>query len=139
MIFNVHIQIDYLKYDNCFNEGQTGTPIVTYKRYAKMASALNATGRPILYSMCNWGEDGPWNWAQTIANSWRITGDVYDTFDKYDDACPCEEEQGIDCKLPGFRCSVMNVVNKVAKFVDKPIVGAWNDMDLLRGYLFSFF
>jgi hypothetical protein len=28
-----------------------------------MSMALNATGRPILYSMCNWGEDGPWNFA----------------------------------------------------------------------------
>ena len=28
-----------------------------------MSQALNATGRPILYSMCNWGEDGPWNFA----------------------------------------------------------------------------
>ena len=28
-----------------------------------MSKALNATGRPILYSMCNWGEDGPWNFA----------------------------------------------------------------------------
>lgn len=62
-----------------------------------MSLALNATGRPILYSMCNWGEDGPWNFApvrapsspahmyeradlmlQTIANSWRISGDIYD-------------------------------------------------------------
>lgn len=28
-----------------------------------MSRSLNATGRPILYSMCNWGEDGPWNFA----------------------------------------------------------------------------
>lgn len=65
--------MDYLKYDNCFNEGQTGSPIVTYNRYKTMANALNATGRPILYSMCNWGEDGPWNWAMTMANSWRVS------------------------------------------------------------------
>ena len=52
--------VDYLKYDNCFNEGQTGTPLITYNRYKKMSDALNATGRPILYSMCNWGEDYPW-------------------------------------------------------------------------------
>lgn len=61
-----------------------------------MSRALNATGRPILYSMCNWGEDGPWNFAtvckssaicdpiiqpcfrQTMANSWRISGDIMD-------------------------------------------------------------
>jgi alpha-galactosidase len=52
--------VDYLKYDNCFNEGQSGTPQITYNRYNTMAKALNKTGRPILYSLCNWGEDYPW-------------------------------------------------------------------------------
>ena len=32
-------------------------------RYFNMSQALNATGRPILFSICNWGEDQPWNWA----------------------------------------------------------------------------
>lgn len=52
--------VDYLKYDNCFNEGQSGTPLITYTRYKEMSTALNKTGRPILYGMCNWGEDYPW-------------------------------------------------------------------------------
>lgn len=51
------------EYDNCYNEGQAGTPKLSYDRYANMSLALNATGRTILYSMCNWGEDGPWNFA----------------------------------------------------------------------------
>ena len=55
--------VDYLKYDNCYNEGRAGTPMISYERYNNMSRALNATGRPILYSMCNWGEDGPWNFA----------------------------------------------------------------------------
>lgn len=55
--------VDYLKYDNCYNEGRAGTPSISYERYNNMSRALNATGRPILYSMCNWGEDGPWNFA----------------------------------------------------------------------------
>ena len=55
--------VDYLKYDNCYNEGRAGTPQISYERYNNMSMALNATGRPILYSMCNWGEDGPWNFA----------------------------------------------------------------------------
>ena len=97
-----------------------------------MGDALNATGRPILYSMCNWGEDRPWNWAQTVANSWRMAGDVYDNFDRFDQACPCSGEQGIDCALPGFKCSMLNVLNKVANFPDKASNGAWNDMDMLR-------
>ena len=57
-------------------------------RYEVMGNALNATGRPILYSLCNWGEDYPWNWGSTIANSWRISGDVYDSWDQPDSRCP---------------------------------------------------
>ena len=52
-----------IEYDNCNNEGRAGTPHISYERYNNMSMALNATGRPILYSMCNWGEDGPWNFA----------------------------------------------------------------------------
>lgn len=70
--------VDYLKYDNCYNEGRAGTPKLSFDRYYTMSKALNATGRPILYSMCNWGEDGPWNFAVTMANSWRISGDITD-------------------------------------------------------------
>lgn len=49
--------VDYLKYDNCYHMGRFGTPLISYNRYDVMAKALNATGRPILYSLCNWGED----------------------------------------------------------------------------------
>jgi alpha-galactosidase len=66
--------IDYLKYDNCYNDGNSGTPQISATRYKAMGNALNATGRPMLYSMCNWGEDYPWAWAQTVANSWRMSG-----------------------------------------------------------------
>ena len=62
--------LDYLKYDNCFNQGQEGNSLITFNRYKAMSDALNQTGRPILYSMCNWGTDYPWNWAQTIVCLW---------------------------------------------------------------------
>ena len=124
--------VDYLKYDNCYNEGQSGTPQITYNRYAVMSKALNATGRPILYSLCNWGEDYPWKWGQTIANSWRISGDIYDSFDRPDQSCPCTGDQGYNCALPGFHCSMMNILNKLSSFPDKGIPGAWNDLDMLE-------
>jgi alpha-galactosidase len=54
--------VDYLKYDNCYHMGRFGTPKITYDRYDTMAKALNATGRPILYSLCNWGEDYVHTW-----------------------------------------------------------------------------
>ncbi|KAL1874027.1 hypothetical protein VTK73DRAFT_581 [Phialemonium thermophilum] len=124
--------IDYVKYDNCFNEGEEGTPQLSFDRYNAMSKALNKTGRPMLYSMCNWGVDGPWNFAPTIANSWRITGDLTDTFDRDDPNCPCEEKEGLDCKVPGFYCSLTNVLNKVVYYPSKAFPGAWNDMDLLQ-------
>ena len=120
---------DYLKYDNCYNEGQEGTGLITYNRYKAMSDALNATGRPILYSMCNWGQDNTWDWAQTIANSWRMSGDVYDSFDRPDARCPCTTTV---CPLPGFHCSVMNILNKAAPVLNKGQPGAWNDLDMLE-------
>ncbi|KAL8897764.1 MAG: hypothetical protein Q9207_007038 [Kuettlingeria erythrocarpa] len=121
--------VDYLKYDNCYNQGQEGTSQLTFDRYNTMSLALNRTERPIFYSMCNWGKDYPWNWAQTMANSWRISGDVYDSFDRPDDRCPCTT---YDCPLPGFHCSVMNIIEKVAPIVDKGQPGGWNDLDMLE-------
>jgi alpha-galactosidase len=44
--------VDYLKYDNCFNEGVAATV-----RYGAMSDALMATGRDIFYSICNWGNE----------------------------------------------------------------------------------
>lgn len=70
--------VDYLKYDNCYNQGQSGAPQISYNRYKVMSDALNATGRPILYSLCNWGDDKSWEWRTSIANSWRMSGDLYD-------------------------------------------------------------
>ncbi|GAA2796966.1 MULTISPECIES: NPCBM/NEW2 domain-containing protein [Kitasatospora] len=67
--------VDYLKYDNCNNMG-----IDAQKRYKTMGDALKKTGRPILYSICEWGSTGPWNWAAPVGNSWRTTGDISDTW-----------------------------------------------------------
>ena len=90
---------------------------------------LTPSGRPILYSMCNWGQDHPWDWAQTIANSWRMSGDVYDSFDRPDPRCPCDT---YECSLPGYHCSVMNILNKAAPVLNKAQPGAWNDLDMLE-------
>ena len=68
--------IDYLKYDNCFNEG---VPAAT--RYPTMRDALlsatNSTsstpGRPIFYSLCNWGEEETVHWGAQVGNSYRTT------------------------------------------------------------------
>ena len=123
--------MDYLKYDNCYNEGQAGTQMLSYNRYKAMSDALNATGRPILYSLCNWGDDKPWEWGSIIANSWRATGDIYDNFDRPDRNCPCRDDKEY-CEIPGFHCDMLNIVNKVSQFVSKAEPGGWNDLDMLE-------
>jgi alpha-galactosidase len=63
--------VDYLKYDNCNNDG-----ISAQTRYTTMRDALQATGRPILFSLCNWGQENVWTWGANVGNSWRTTGDI---------------------------------------------------------------
>ncbi len=68
-------KIDYLKYDNCYDNG-----IKPETRYPVMRDALNATGWPIVFSMCEWGVDQPATWAPSVGNSWRTTDDIQDNF-----------------------------------------------------------
>ncbi|KAI9720298.1 MAG: hypothetical protein M1828_005761 [Chrysothrix sp. TS-e1954] len=121
--------VSYLKYDNCFNQGQSGTPQLSFNRYNVMSKALNATGREILYSMCNWGDDNPFDWAYTIANSGRMSGDIYDSFNRPDAACPCATNP---CNWPGYHCSVMNIIEKMAPIQSRTMSGYFNDMDALE-------
>ena len=67
--------VDYLKYDNCNTDGS-----IPEKRYPVMRDALNASGRPIFFSMCEWGVDQPALWAMNVGNSWRTTGDIADNW-----------------------------------------------------------
>lgn len=68
--------IDYLKYDNCNNDGSKPTV-----RYPVMTRALMKAGRPIFYSLCEWGDMHPALWGAKVGNSWRTTGDISDTWD----------------------------------------------------------
>ncbi|MFF8787681.1 NPCBM/NEW2 domain-containing protein [Streptomyces sp. NPDC015125] len=67
--------VDYLKYDNCNNLG-----VDAKQRYRTMRDALKATGRPIVYSICEWGENKPWEWASDVGHLWRTTGDISDSW-----------------------------------------------------------
>ena len=71
--------VDYLKYDNCNNKSD-GTRQDYVNRYTAMRDALLATGRPIVYSLCEWGVNNPWEWAGDVGNSWRTTGDISDNW-----------------------------------------------------------
>ncbi|KAG9087707.1 hypothetical protein FRC06_002417 [Ceratobasidium sp. 370] len=121
-------EVDYLKYDNCFNQGRSGTPLISFQRYANMSRALNATGRPILYSMCNWGEDGPWNWATEIANSWRMSGDIKDATMIVVRARVCLIASLLDI----VHCTVTRILDFAAPLGQKSGPGRWNDLDMLE-------
>ncbi len=69
--------VDYLKYDNCNNQNRPAL-----ERYTKMRDALKKTGRPIVYSICEWGQNKPWEWGKGVGHLWRTTGDINDTWSK---------------------------------------------------------
>ncbi|GAA3817049.1 ricin-type beta-trefoil lectin domain protein [Sphaerisporangium flaviroseum] len=97
--------IDYLKYDNCGDhQGRTAQ-----QRYTAMRDALAATGRPILYSLCNWGQDSVWTWGAAVGNSWRNTGDIQANWN-----------------------SVMGILDSQVGLESYSSPGAWNDPDMLE-------
>ncbi|TQS47131.1 glycoside hydrolase family 27 protein [Cryptosporangium phraense] len=97
--------VDYLKYDNCFNGGRPAGD-----RYATMADALRRTGRPIVLSLCEWGENAPWSgWGARAGGSlWRTTADISDTWTSV----------------------LANLAAQVALPTGRP--NAWNDPDMLE-------
>ncbi len=84
---------DYLKYDLCsfipeVMEKQAPNDKAAQMRlmiaaYDKMNKALKATGRPIVFSFCQYGWDAPWEWVPSVGgNLWRTTGDVSPDWDR---------------------------------------------------------
>jgi alpha-galactosidase len=73
--------IDYLKYDWCgarnIYKDEEMQPV-----YQVMGDALHSTGRPILFSLCQYGRKEVWKWGQDVGgNAWRTTGDIRDAWD----------------------------------------------------------
>ena len=103
--------VDYLKYDWC----NTGTRNAQ-EAYTLMADALRATGRDIVFSLCEWGNQQPWLWGKTVGNLWRTTGDIYDKWEG----------------KHTYSLGVMNIVD-----INEPLwpyagPGHWNDPDMLE-------
>jgi alpha-galactosidase len=103
--------VDYLKYDWCHSDG-----LKAPEAYKKMHDALAASGRPIVFSICEWGQSKPWTWAKGIGQLWRSTGDI----------APCW-----DCKLQwqtGWKLLLEQNVD-LAQYAGP---GHWNDPDMLE-------
>jgi alpha-galactosidase len=70
--------MDYLKYDYCSFRGDVDAQIAAY---VKMHDALVKTGRPIVFSLCQYGMDRVWSWGPTVGgNLWRTTEDITDEY-----------------------------------------------------------
>jgi alpha-galactosidase len=73
--------IDYLKYDWC-GARNLYTDEEMQAVYQKMGDALLAAGRPILFSLCQYGRADVWKWGPDVGgNAWRTTGDIRDSWD----------------------------------------------------------
>ena len=69
--------VDYLKDDWCYRAaGQSSVA-----SYSMMRDSLYAAGRPVVLSICEWGETQPWTWAKDVGHLGRTTGDIRDNWD----------------------------------------------------------
>jgi alpha-galactosidase len=100
--------VDYVKYDNCSNQSD-GSRADYVRRYTAMRQALDKTGRSIVYSICEWGESQPWEWARGVGHLWRTTGDISDNW-----------------------ASIKEIFSKNAPLWEHAGPGHWNDPDMLE-------
>ncbi|XP_027337166.1 alpha-galactosidase 1-like [Abrus precatorius] len=96
--------VDYLKYDNCDNDGIKPTV-----RYPIMTQALMKAGRPIYFSLCEWGDMHPALWGNPVGNSWRTSDDITDKWD-----------------------SMLSKADVNEIYADFAKPGGWNDPDMLE-------
>jgi alpha-galactosidase len=110
--------VDYLKYDWCNTTTQDAKA-----SYATIRTALDAAGRPIVLSICEWGTAKPWLWgAEVGGNLWRTTGDIQDRW-----AGKLEWKPG-DCCSYGM----VDIVDLEAGLYSYAGPGHWNDPDMLE-------
>lgn len=109
--------IDYLKYDWCYTEALSAEGA-----YMTMRDALRAAGRPIVFSICEWGDNQPWLWGEKIGHLWRISGDIYPCWD-------CEYDHG-DWSAWG----IMPILDMRKRDNIRKYAGPdhWNDFDMLE-------
>lgn len=96
--------VDYLKYDWCGSTSQDAK-----SSYTNMSTALRTAGRPIVFSICEWGSNKPWEWAGTVGHLWRTTGDISDNWN-----------------------SMIDIFEKQKDLSRYAGPGRWNDPDMLE-------
>ncbi len=110
--------VDYLKYDWCNTTTQDARAA-----YRLMRAALDASGKPTVLSICEWGTAKPWLWGHEVGgNLWRTTGDIKDRW------------QGSEKWSNGTCCSngVLDIADQQAGIGSYAGPGHWNDPDMLE-------
>ena len=104
--------VDYLKYDWCNHSTQD-----SQASYSIMRDALKKSGRPIVFSLCEWGSTKPWLWAGEVGNLWRSTGDISDKWDTG------EKRDGLGV------VQILDLQDGLQSYAGP---GHWNDPDMLE-------
>ncbi len=104
--------VDYLKYDWC----NTGTQNAEAS-YKLMRDALYKAGRPIVFSICEWGSNKPWEWGAETGHLWRTTGDIQDHW---------------SAELNWGGLGVLQIIDKQVPIRKYSGPGGWNDPDMLE-------
>jgi alpha-galactosidase len=102
--------VDYLKYDWCYTGSQNAKAA-----YLTMRDALKLAGRPVVFSICEWGNSKPWLWGKNAGNLWRTTGDICDSW----------------ISAPNFS-SFTKILDVEAPLYPYAGPGHWNDPDMLE-------
>ena len=96
--------VDYVKEDWC-----NARNLVAPDQYATFRDALARAGRPIVFSICEWGSNQPWDWAPKVGNLWRTTDDIEDRW-----------------------ASMLANLDQNGQHAAAARPGAWNDPDMLE-------
>jgi len=96
--------VDYVKVDWCHSEG-----LDARERYALFREAFRDSGRDMVLSICEWGNNEPWLWGPETGNLWRTTGDIFDRWE-----------------------SVLTILDRTAQYWASAGPGHWNDPDMLE-------
>jgi alpha-galactosidase len=103
--------VDYLKYDWC----STG-PRNAEAAYTIMAKALRESGRDIVLSICEWGNNQPERWAANVGHLWRTTGDIFDGWEG----------------SKAWALGMVNILDLQAELWRYAGPNQWNDPDMLE-------
>ena len=111
--------VDYLKYDLCsyriIMQQESGGDVTKAEAmmraaYEKMHQAILKTGRPMVFSMCQYGLGEVWTWGPQVGgNMWRTSNDINDTYER-----------------------MMSIANRQARLAKYAGPGHWNDPDFLE-------